>query len=121
MRQAIQSWRILVVDDESTVRDSIRILLQSDGHKVKTVGSGAEALEELDKSSYDFVFTDLNMDGMSGIQLARAIKAKYPRQTIVMITAYTQVFYQQTQDRTLVDFIVGKPFNIRSIRDILGV
>ena len=119
MRQTFNSQQILLVDDEPTVRDAIRILLQSDGHKVKTVSSGAEALEELDKSSYDFVFTDLNMEGMSGIQLARAIKAKYPRQTIVMITAYTQVFYQQTQDRTLVDFIVGKPFTIRSIRDIL--
>jgi CheY-like chemotaxis protein len=59
------------------------------------------------------------MGGMSGEQLARAIKAKYPLQTIVMLTAYAEVLDQLTQDGPLVDFTLSKPIDIRLLRHIL--
>jgi len=74
----ISSQRILVADDEPMVRDVIQMILNRDGHKVEAVSSGEQALEHLGKWKYDFVFTDNNMVGMSGEELARAIKAKYP-------------------------------------------
>jgi CheY-like chemotaxis protein len=119
MRQTLNSQQILLVDDEPTVRDTIEMLLTIEGHRVEAVSSGAEALEKLGKRTYDLVFTDHIMGGMSGEQLARAIKAKYPLQTIVMLTAYAEVLDQLTQDGPLVDFTLSKPIDIRLLRHIL--
>jgi len=119
MRQPFNSQQILLVDDEQAVRDTIRLLLTMEGYHVEAVSSGAEALEKLGKRSYDFVFTDHIMGGMSGEQLARAIKAKYPLQTVVMLTAYAEVLEQLTQEGPLVDFTLSKPIDIRLLRHVL--
>ncbi|MEO8427965.1 MAG: response regulator [Verrucomicrobiota bacterium] len=119
MRQTINSQQILLVDDEPAVRDTIRMLLTIEGHHVETASSGAEALEKLDKRSFDFVFTDHIMGGMSGEQLARAIKAKYPLQIVVMLTAYAEVLDQLTQECPPVDFTLGKPIDIPLLRHML--
>jgi CheY-like chemotaxis protein len=119
MRQTFNSQQILLVDDEPTVRDAIRMLLTFEGHHVEAVSSGAEALEKLGERSYDFVFTDHIMGGMSGEQLARAIKAKYPLQIVVMLTAYAEVLEQLTQEGPLVDFTLSKPIDIRLLRLML--
>jgi CheY-like chemotaxis protein len=119
MRQTFSSQQILLVDDEPMVRDTIRMLLTIEGHHVEAVASGAEALEKLGKRTYDFVFTDHIMPGMSGEQLARAIKAKNPLQTVVMLTAYAEVLDQLTQEGPLVDFTLSKPIDIRLLRHIL--
>ena len=116
MTQNIPSQRILVVDDEPSVRDAIEMILNNDGHQVETVSSGDCALEKLSKRSYDFVFTDHIMGGMSGEELARAIKAKYPLQTVVMITAYGEVLNQLTKEKPLVDFTLTKPIDIPLLR-----
>src|SRR6185503_10100314 len=71
--QTIPSQRILVVDDEPSVRDAIEMILKNDGHRVEAVSSGEDALEKLGKRNYDFVFTDHIMAGMSGEELARTI------------------------------------------------
>jgi CheY-like chemotaxis protein len=119
MRQTVYSQQILLVDDEPTVRDTIEMLLTIEGHHVEAVSSGAEALEKLAKQPYDFVFTDHIMAGMSGERLAREIKAKYPRQIVVMLTAYAEVLDQLTQEGPLVDFTLSKPIDIRLLRHIL--
>jgi CheY-like chemotaxis protein len=115
----IPSQRILVVDDEPSVRESIRMILNADGHQVETVSSGTEALEKLAKGDYDVVFTDHIMGGMSGEELARAIKAKYPVQIVIMLTAYADVLDRSTQRRPLVDFVLTKPIDILLLRLML--
>jgi len=116
MTQTIPSQRILVVDDEPLVRESIKMVLNMDGHRVETVSNGAEALEKLAQREYDVVFTDHKMDGMSGEELARAIKAKYPVQIVIMLTAYGD---QLIQRRPLVDFVLTKPIDILLLRLML--
>ena len=119
MTQTIPSQRILVVDDEPSVRESIRMVLNMDGHQVETVSSGEEALEKLAKGNFDVVFTDHRMDGMSGQELARAIKAKYPVQIVIMLTAYGNVLDKLTQEKPFVDFFLTKPINIPLLRLML--
>jgi CheY-like chemotaxis protein len=116
MTQTIPSQRILVVDDEPLVRESIKMVLNMDGHRVETVSNGAEALEKLAQREYDVVFTDYKMDGMTGEELARAIKTKYPVQIVIMLTAYGN---QLTQRRPLVDFVLTKPIDILLLRLML--
>jgi len=114
--QTIPSQRILVVDDEPTVRDAIEMILKNDGHQIEAVSNGEDALKKLGKGNYDFVFTDHIMGGMSGEELARTIKAKYPLQTVVMITAYGEVLNQLTKEKPLVDFTLTKPIDIPLLR-----
>jgi CheY-like chemotaxis protein len=95
------------------------MVLNVDGHRVETVSTGEEALEKLGKADFDVVFTDHRMDGMSGQELARAIKAKYPVQIVIMLTAYGNVLDQLTQEKPLVDFFLTKPINIPLLRLML--
>jgi len=59
------------------------------------------------------------MPGMSGEELAVAIKAKLPLQVIVMVTAYGEVMDRSQKDQLSVDFVLTKPFDIRTLREIL--
>lgn len=80
--------RILAVDDESIVLDSLRKMLVLGGYSVDTVESGAEALGLVRKRDYDFVFTDLKMPGMDGVQLTQAVRHVRPDIDVVVITGY---------------------------------
>jgi CheY-like chemotaxis protein len=119
MRSIIPSQRILVVDDEPIVRDAIRILLTFDGHRVETAGGGEAALEKLTQCKFDLVFTDLAMPGMSGEKLAVVIKRKLPQQVVVMVSSYGEVVDRSHIDQLSVDFVLTKPFDIRTLRDLL--
>src|SRR5258706_9690009 len=119
MTQIIPSQRILVVDDEPTVRNTIEMLLNAEGHEVETASSGEQALEKLGKRNYDIVFTDHIMPGMSGEELARAIKAKYPLKSVVMLTGYGEVLDQLTHEGPFVDFTLSKPIDMPFLRLML--
>ncbi|MEI7816714.1 MAG: response regulator, partial [Desulfuromonadales bacterium] len=68
--------RILVVDDELSMREFLSILLEREGYEVSITGSAEEALRMMDASLYDLVLSDVNMPGLSGIELLSRIKEK---------------------------------------------
>lgn len=82
-----KAW-ILAVDDEPIVLDSFRKILVLEGYSIDTVESAQEALGLVRKSDYDFVFTDLKMPGMDGLDLTKAVKHLRPDIDVVMITGY---------------------------------
>ncbi len=86
--------KILVVDDEITLQRLLKINLSKQGHSVKTVGSGKEALEEIEKNpNYDLVLLDVMMPEMSGYQVCRKLREKYSlyELPIMFVTAKFQV------------------------------
>ncbi len=89
--QERNKFKILVVDDELIVRDSIKEWLEEEGFTVGMAESGAAALETLDKETYHLMLTDVKMPGMDGVEVLRAAKEKYPDLTVVMMTAYATV------------------------------
>ena len=111
----VAKLRILVVDDEPSVGDAVKLLLKFDGHEVEATNSGKEALAMFKPGRFDLVFTDYTMPGMNGDQLAAAIKADAPGQPIVMITAHAGTLPRSPD----VDFIVGKPFRLAQLRDAI--
>jgi CheY-like chemotaxis protein/glycine cleavage system H lipoate-binding protein len=83
--------RILAVDDEEVILDSFRKVLVMAGYSIDTVEKGAEALGLIQKNDYDFVFTDLKMPEMDGVELTKAVKHLRPDIDVVVITGYASI------------------------------
>jgi len=79
---------ILVVDDDQTIRDLFRDILEDAGHRVITAGSGAEALEYIKAKDFALVFLDLKMPGMSGADVLRKIRSIDPDLPVTIITGF---------------------------------
>jgi DNA-binding NtrC family response regulator len=83
--------RILIVDDEFSVRHSLTAWFEDEGYTVDVASSGKEALAKLTESKWDIFFLDLKMPGMSGLELQKKIKEIQPDSTIIIITAFASV------------------------------
>jgi CheY-like chemotaxis protein len=108
--------RILVVDDEPAVGNTVKMLLEIDGHEVETTNSSQEALGLFESGRFDLVFTDFAMPGMNGHQLAAAIKAGAPEQPIVMVTGHAGTLLPSPD----VDLVIGKPFLLDDLREAIA-
>jgi CheY-like chemotaxis protein len=107
------------VDDEPLVCDAVRMMLVFDGHKVQAVHSGKEALNLLEKRTFDVVITDYEMPEMKGDELAATIKTRTPGQPVVMITAYAETLQASGNPLTGVDFVISKPFVLENLREAI--
>jgi DNA-binding NtrC family response regulator len=88
---AAATLRILIVDDETIVRDSLGAWFRQDGHQVDVVESAKEALKRVSANRYDIAFLDIKMPGMDGLELQTRLAAADPELTIVLMTAYASV------------------------------
>jgi|SRR6478672_3778617 CheY-like chemotaxis protein len=102
---------ILVIDDDPMVRESMRLALEDEEHRVTTANDGVDALEKLDASAYDLVFTDYFMPELKGDELARLIKKRYPSTIIVMLTSLAPPGLDQA-----VDLVMVKPCSMAALR-----
>lgn len=83
--------RILLVDDEATILESLGRLIERDGHCVMTARSAEEAIARLQRESVDVVVTDLRLPRDSGIDLLRTVKRLHPDVEVILMTAYGQI------------------------------
>lgn len=111
------SARILAVDDEPVVLDSFRKILVLAGFSVDTVERGPEALGLVQRHDYDFVFTDLKMPGMDGVEVVKAVKHLRPDVDVAVITGYATIESAvETMKHGAVDY-VQKPFTEDELSD----
>ena len=113
----IRGKRILLVDDEPSVRESFRMLLEVDDHAVTEANNGAEAMDLFTKGQFDLVVTDFEMPVMKGDELAVRIKRLAPEQPILMITAYGK---ELGDPENPVDSVLKKPFTLASLRGAIA-
>ena len=121
--EATPTGTILVVDDEPDVAELLAETLLLDGHRVDTANSGAAALTRILDASYDLVFSDMKMPGMSGIELYDEIARRWPgleRRMIFVTGDNLNPAIRQFIDRTGA-FRVSKPFEIGVIRRLVAV
>jgi CheY-like chemotaxis protein len=116
----IPTKKILVVDDEPFVCDAVKMMLTFDGHLVSTANSGREALEILEKELFDLVITDFAMPAMKGDELATLIKARNPKQAVIMITAYAEMLQSSGNPLKGVDRLISKPFLLDDLRSAIA-
>ncbi len=112
---SISPKRILIVDDEPLVCESIRFALATDGHVSEAVHNAEAALGQLAAGKFDVIIIDFNMPGMKGDQLAREIKSRDPAQPIIMLTGSPPIPLP-------VDFVavILKPFELEVLRRTLA-
>jgi CheY-like chemotaxis protein len=113
------AWRVLLVDDDLLVCDSIRRMLEFDGHSVIVTTSAEEALAVCDDHIFDVILLDYLMPVTRGDELALAIKERLPHQPIIMITADAEKVEAMQKPPPGVDLVVGKPFRLDGLREAI--
>jgi len=116
-QKIIRGKRILLVDDEPSVREAFCMMLKFDGHSVTEANDGAEALDLFTKGQFDMVATDFEMPVMKGNELAVRIKNLAPKQPILMITAHGK---ELGDSENPVDSILNKPFTMDNLRGAIA-
>ncbi len=111
--------RILVVDDELSMREFLSILLEREGYEVSITGSAEEALRMMDASLYDLVLSDVNMPGLSGIELLSRIKEKSPETAVLMLTAFSAAEQAVEAMKLGAYDYVCKPFKNEEIKQLI--
>lgn len=111
--------KILIVDDEMVMRDSLTAWLEEDNFEPLSSESGMQALELLEKDKPDVILVDIKMPGMDGITLLKKIKEKYEDIPVIMITAYATVDNAvESMKQGAYDYIM-KPFPPEKISYLL--
>lgn len=108
---------ILIVDDESCIREILSWALRHMGFQVSVASNGFEALGMFMQGSFDLVLTDLNMPGMDGWLLAHKIKKSSPDTVVVLLTGEEPAMVREKLPGSWVDFVLFKPFRLEEIEN----
>ena len=111
--------KILVVDDEQSMREFLDIMLKKEGYKVSLASNGDEVLKYIDKDIFDLVLLDIRMPKMDGIAVLKKIKSTSPETVVIMITAYASADTAiKAMKEGAYDYIT-KPFKVDEIKLII--
>ncbi|MFQ5703514.1 MAG: HD domain-containing phosphohydrolase [Gemmatimonadales bacterium] len=106
----------LVVDDDESLRDALRKILELAGYYCVMAASGEEALAELEQDGIPIVLTDIRMPGMDGVALLQRIRERWPDVAVVMVTAVTDVHVAVScLQMGALDYIM-KPYELQEVR-----
>ena len=111
--------RVLVVDDNARARQSMADVLKTAGHEVFACSSGREALQLLDKEALDVIVTDLQMPGMTGLELIRALEARKFDGQVAMVTAFASVEAAVDAMRHGAFDFIEKPFDAEQLESLV--
>jgi DNA-binding NtrC family response regulator len=111
--------RLLIVEDEETLCESLKRVLSREGYLVDTAFSAETALELLEQGFYDLIITDIILPGITGIELLKIIKEKFPDQNVIITTAYASLETAVEALRTGAYDYVVKPVMHEEIKQIV--
>jgi signal transduction histidine kinase/ActR/RegA family two-component response regulator len=122
---ALRALRLLVVDDDPFVLESMRTVLERNGHAIETASGGREGIEAFGAAlakgeRFSAVITDLGMPYVDGIQVARAVKLQSPATPIVLLTGWGRRMQSDSEAIANVDFFIGKPPKLEDLRRVLA-
>lgn len=110
--------RVLIADDEDSMRSLVARAIAMDGHETVTAADGAEALDILsgDARAFDLLLTDIKMPIMDGIALALAVARDFPGLIILLMTGFADQRERASGLNAIVHDVVTKPFSVADIR-----
>ncbi|MCX5734617.1 MAG: GAF domain-containing protein [candidate division NC10 bacterium] len=111
--------RVLIIDDDPMVRQTVVSLLRAAGHSVVEADGGAAGLVRLAETPVDCVLTDLGMPEMTGWDVARAVRALHPNLPIVLLTGWGEQSAGEADHQGLVDRVLGKPVRLEELLRVI--
>jgi two-component system cell cycle response regulator CpdR len=114
--------RILIADDEDSMRALVARAIGMDGHDIVTAQDGAEALEILirEEGAFDLLLTDIQMPVMDGIALALSAARDFPRLTILLMTGFADQRERASNLNAIAHDVIIKPFSVADIRSAVA-
>lgn len=110
---------ILVVDDEAVIRDFLREVLED--FSVTTVSDGDDAIAAMSRSPFDLVITDLRMPRVSGEEVVRDAKTRYPQMPVIVISGYSSLYTVSQSVANGACAVLSKPFSIKELLQTVKV
>jgi CheY-like chemotaxis protein len=111
--------RILIVDDDDSLRDLMVDILESRNFTVGCYAEAASAIAEFKKNQYDLVITDLSLPGINGIELAAQLKKIKPMMPVVLVSGWGSEIEKIGKQNPEIDFVLPKPFNLVDFLNIV--
>jgi len=115
----VRSLRILVIEDQETVRRFLETGLRQLGHKPSLVSDAKQGLALFDNDSFDLVLTDLGLPGLSGKELASELGARVPKVPVILLTGWSEHLREQAQRLPGVARVLGKPITLKALGDAI--
>ena len=103
--------KVLVIDDESSILNTLEILLRGEGFEVEVTQSGREALERLADIGADIVLTDVRMPGVTGLEILTAVREKDPETPVILMTAQASLHTAVQAVNQGAFYYLQKPFS----------
>jgi DNA-binding NtrC family response regulator len=116
----LKTMKILLVDDDEWIRDSLRIFFEAEGCHIVALETAEEAMEELNSRDYDIIITDYRLPGMDGVEFFKQIKNSHPDSIKILITAYKSDVVVSEAKNAGVLHLIAKPFTSETIEASLS-
>ncbi|MEJ2727741.1 MAG: response regulator [Deltaproteobacteria bacterium] len=116
----LKTMKILLVDDDEWIRDSLRIFFEAEGCHIVALETAEEAMKELTCQDYDIIITDYRLPGMDGVEFFKQIKNSHPDSIKILITAYKSDVVVSEAKKAGVQHLIAKPFTSETIEASLS-
>jgi signal transduction histidine kinase/CheY-like chemotaxis protein len=117
---AVPPRRLVLIDDDAMVRQTLASLLRAYGQVVFEAESGPAGLAILEQQAVEVVLTDLGMPEMTGWEVARKVKEQYPHLPILLLTGWGDQVVMEAEERVLVDKVLSKPVPLEALLQALS-
>ena len=111
----VKPARILVVEDEETVRVLLNDAFRTGGHEVTEATTGAEALKSLDAKEFDLMVCDLGLPELSGLHVARWVKEFRPNMPVIIATGFAGMIAEEDYAKARIDEVISKPYAVADV------
>ena len=116
----IKNLKILLVDDDEWIRDSLSLFFEAEGCNLLTFETAEEGMEAVKQQAYDIVISDYKLPGMDGLEFLRRVKEKQPNAFEILVTAYANCEIEKEANAIGVKDIIPKPFTSEDVETSLS-
>jgi DNA-binding NtrC family response regulator len=111
--------KVLIVDDEKSIRDLLADILSLGNHQIQTAADGETGFAAVEREGFDVIFTDQGLPGMNGMEFSARVKKIRPEIEMVLITGWgSQIDETQLKDFGI-GYLVSKPFSMKDISELI--
>ena len=116
----LKEMRILLIDDDEWIRDSLTVFFESEGCHLLALETAEEGIDALKRQAYDIIIADYRLPGMDGLEFFRQLEKSHPGVLKILITAYRSEEVVSEADRMGVHDFINKPFSSKTIEESLS-